>query len=144
MPEPSRQLAAIMFTDIVGYTALMGEDEDKAIQELERNLQIQIPLIEENSGTFVKQMGDGILASFHSSLDAINCAVAIQEAIEEPSPQLRIGIHLGDILTKDGEVYGDGVNIASRIESIAPPGGILISGQMMDTIRNKIQFWKLC
>ncbi len=140
MPEQTRQLAAIMFTDIVGYTTLMGEDEDRAIQELERNLQIQIPLIEENSGTFVKQMGDGILASFHSSLDAINCAVAIQEAIEEPSPQLRIGIHLGDILTKDGEVYGDGVNIASRIESIAPPGGILISGQMMDTIRNKIQY----
>jgi len=90
----SRQLAAIMFTDIVGYTALMGEDEQKAFDVLRRNRQLQKPLIEQFGGTWIKELGDGVLASFHAVTDAVRCAISIQQSCNDISHlKLRIGIH---------------------------------------------------
>lgn len=132
-----RQLAAIMFTDIVGYTALMGEDEDKAYRLIIKNRDIQKPLIEKHGGTWLKEMGDGTLASFPSISEAVYCAKGIQEAcLHEPELNLRIGIHLGEVIIEEGDVFGDGVNIASRIEALAPAGGICISESVFQNIQN--------
>ena len=95
----SRQLAAIMFTDIVGYTALMGEDEQKAFELLRKNRKVQQPIIEQYNGKWIKELGDGVLASFQTVTDAVLCAGAIQHGcIIVPGLQLRIGIHLGDVV----------------------------------------------
>ncbi len=125
----SRQLAAIMFTDIVGYTALMGEDEEKAFELLEKNRLVQRPIIEEHNGRWLKEIGDGVLASFTTVSDAVYCAKAIQEAcLQEGEIKLRIGIHQGEVVFKGDDVFGDGVNIASRLEPLAPIGGIIGNG----------------
>ncbi len=132
----SRQLAAIMFTDIVGYTALMGSDSAKALELVRISKKIQKPLVEKHHGHWLKEMGDGALAKFSTALDAVNCAVEIQElARAKFDGKLRIGIHSGDITIENDDVYGDGVNVASRIESIADPGGIYIT----DAIEKAIQ-----
>ncbi|TMI83475.1 MAG: adenylate/guanylate cyclase domain-containing protein, partial [Bacteroidetes bacterium] len=111
----SRQLAGIMFTDIVGYTALMGEDEQKAFELLRKNRQLQRPIIEKFNGTWIKEIGDGVLASFHTVSDAVTCATQIQKACNDIDDlKLRIGIHLGEVVFEDNDVFGDGVNIASR------------------------------
>ncbi len=124
MPQ-SRQLAAIMFTDIVGYTALMGDDEDKAFDLLNKNRQLQRPIIEQYGGKWIKELGDGVMASFATATDAVQCAISIQQACYTiPGLQLRIGIHLGDVVFEDNDVFGDGVNIASRLQTIASPGSI--------------------
>ena len=137
MPQ-SRQLAAIMFTDIVGYTALMGKDSKKALELIEVSKQIQQPLVEKHNGEWLKEMGDGALAKFGTALDAVNCAVEIQElARAKFDGKLRIGIHLGDITNLNQEVYGDGVNIASRLQSTADPGGIYISESIEKAIRGQ-------
>ena len=137
MPE-KRQLAAIMFTDIVGYTALMGKDENAAYQLLKRNRGVQKPLIEKHGGKWLKEMGDGVLASFQSASSAVNCALEIQKVCrDEPELILRIGIHQGDVIVDEGDVFGDGVNIASRIEPLAPAGGIYISESIYRNIQNK-------
>ena len=95
----TRQLAAIMFTDIVGYTALMGEDEQKAFELLRKNRQIQQPIIKQFNGTWIKELGDGILASFYTVTDAVLCAGTIQQICSTtPNLQLRIGIHLGEVV----------------------------------------------
>jgi adenylate cyclase len=126
MPQ-SRQLAAIMFTDIVGYTALMGEDEKKAFNILRKNRQLQKPIIEKFNGTWIKEIGDGVLASFYTVTDAVMCALEIQKACEIIDDlKLRIGIHLGEVVFEDNDVFGDGVNIASRLQALAPIGGIWI------------------
>ena len=120
----SRQLAAIMFTDIVGYTALMGKDSNKALELVRISKEIQKPLVEKHHGEWLKEMGDGALAKFNTALDAVNCSIAIQEISRgKLDAKLRIGIHLGDITIENDDVYGDGVNVASRLESIADPGG---------------------
>ncbi len=132
-----RQLAAIMFTDIAGYTALMGHDEKKAIQILHTNRSLQSPLIEQFGGTWIKEMGDGVLASFTSAYNAVQCAIEIQQkASEDLKSRIRIGIHLGDVTIDGGDVFGDGVNIASRLESIADPGGIYVSEAVYKAIRS--------
>src|SRR5207249_7093337 len=137
MPQ-SRQLAAIMFTDIVGYTALMGEDEQKAFKLLRKNRQLQKPIIEKFNGTWIKEIGDGILATFHTVTDAVLCARAIQQScIYTPDLKLRIGIHQGEVVFEGNDVFGDGVNIASRIQAIATPGGIYISESVHNNISNK-------
>jgi TolB-like protein/class 3 adenylate cyclase len=137
MPE-TRQLAAIMFTDIVGYTAMMGENEAGAYQLLKKNRQVQKPLIEKHNGRWLKEMGDGVLASFQTVLDAVYCAIEIQKTcLKVPDLKLRIGIHLGDVIVEDGDVFGDGVNIASRLESITPTGGIYVSEPVYMNIQNK-------
>ena len=138
MSNTSRQLAAIMFTDIVGYTALMGSDEQTAMQLLEQNRNLQKPLIEQYRGKYLKDIGDAILASFSSAGDAVSCALAVQNALSgDQALTLRIGIHLGDITFKDQDVFGDGVNIASRIQSITDPGGIYISESTHKAIRGR-------
>ena len=133
-----RKLAAIMFSDIVGYTALMGSDEDKAFQVLRRNRIIQQSLINKYHGKWLKEMGDGILAQFGSATDSVQCAIEIQkQARKKLEAQIRIGIHLGDVTFENEDVFGDGVNIASRLQSIADPGGIYISESIHNAIRNQ-------
>lgn len=137
MPQ-SRQLAAIMFTDIVGYTALMGEDEQKAFELLKKNRQLQKPLIEQCGGKWIKELGDGVLASFSTVTDAVQCAIAIQKSsLGISALKLRIGIHQGEVIFEDNDVFGDGVNIASRIQALAPVGGIWISEPVYNNIANK-------
>jgi adenylate cyclase len=127
-----------MFTDIVGYTALMGEDEQKAFDLLRRNRQLQKPIIEKFAGTWIKEIGDGVLASFHTVTDAVQCAISIQQSCDNiPDLKLRIGIHLGEVIFEDNDVFGDGVNIASRIQAVAPIGGIWISESIYKNVSNK-------
>jgi adenylate cyclase len=134
----SRQLAAIMFTDIVGYTALMGEDEQKAFDLLRKNRQLQRPIIEKFNGTWIKEIGDGILASFHTVTAAVQCASEIQKVCESIGDlKLRIGIHQGEVVFEDNDVFGDGVNIASRIQALASIGSIWISEPVYNNIANK-------
>ena len=134
----SRQLAAIMFTDIVGYTRLMGENEQAAFYLLKKNWALQRPLVEQYGGNWLKEMGDGVLASFNSVSDAVYCAKSIQEAcLKEKDLRLRIGIHLGEVVFEGQDVFGDGVNIASRLEPLAQPGGILISEAVQRNLLNK-------
>jgi len=138
MPEQTRQLAAIMFTDIVGYTALMGKDEQRAFDILQKNRDIQKPIIEQNSGKWIKELGDGILASFPAVSDAVAAAVSIQEVCNgEREFQLRIGIHLGEVIFENGDVFGDGVNVASRIQALASPGTTWVSEIVFRNIENK-------
>ena len=137
MPQ-SRQLAAIMFTDIVGYTALMGNDEQKAFELLNKNRQLQKPIIEEFNGRWIKELGDGVMASFNTVSDAVNAAIKIQEACNAAKDfQLRIGIHLGEVVFENDDVFGDGVNIASRIQAIAKPGSIYVSESVHHNVSNK-------
>ncbi len=134
----SRQLAAIMFTDIVGYTALMGNDEQKAFDFLKINRNIQKPIIDEFNGRWIKELGDGVMASFNSVSDAVKAAIQIQEACNKAKEfQLRIGIHLGEVVFENDDVFGDGVNIASRIQAIASPGCIYISESVQNNVSNK-------
>jgi len=134
----SRQLAAIMFTDIVGYTALMGEDEKKAFELLRQNRRLQKPLIEQFKGKLIKEIGDGILAIFQTGTDAVKCANQIQlDCLNSNDLNLRIGIHLGEVVFEDNDVFGDGVNIASRLQTLAPIGGIYISEAVFRNIENQ-------
>jgi adenylate cyclase len=128
-----------MFTDIVGYTALMGSDEDHAFKVLHQNREIHNYLIKKFKGKLIKEMGDGMLVSFDLAADAAQCAIEIQKrAREELKGQIRIGIHLGDITFEHEDVFGDGVNIASRLQSITDPGGIYLSESLQKSIRGKI------
>jgi len=134
----TRQLAAIMFTDIVGYTALMGEDEVKAFDILRKNRLLQKPLIEQYNGKWIKELGDGVLASFPTVTEAVLCATEIQNICNKDCDfKLRIGIHQGEVVFEDNDVFGDGVNIASRIQAIAPIGGIWVSEPVYYNIINK-------
>ena len=133
-----RKLAAVMFTDIIGYTALMSRDEQKALALLQKNRKLQKSLAEKHNGEFLKEMGDGTLLCFQSALDAVKCAIAIQESVKDDSDlNLRIGIHLGDIVFRDGDVYGNGVNVASRIERLAESGCVCISEEVFRSVRNQ-------
>ena len=131
-----RRLAAIMFTDIVGYTSLMGRDAEKGLELLRRNREIQIPSIRKHGGKWLKEMGDGTLAQFDSAIDSVLCALEIEKmARTKLGAKLRIGIHLGDVTLENEDVFGDGVNIASRLQSIADPGGVYISESIYEAIR---------
>jgi class 3 adenylate cyclase len=102
----TRKLAVVMFTDIVGYTVLMSKDEQKALQVLQKNKNIQKSLAKKYNGEFLKEIGDGTLLCFQSVLEAVNCAKEIQQAVkEDPDFNLRIGIHLGDIIFKEGDIF---------------------------------------
>ena len=136
MPGPTRELVVIMFTDIVGYSSLMGRDEQKALQMLRDNRALHKTLVKTHHGELLKEMGDGMLVMFHAAYDSIQCALDIQRAVtSQGNYQLRIGLHLGDIMLENEDVFGDDVNIASRIESIADPGGIYLSESIYKTIR---------
>lgn len=127
-----------MFTDIVGYTTLMGKDEGKAMELVHRSHEIQKQLVEEFEGDWLKEMGDGVMCSFRSVSDAIYCALEIQEHLfQQQDLQLRIGIHLGEVLFENGDIFSDGVNIASRLQAIAEPGGIYLSESVQKAIRGQ-------
>lgn len=137
-PTDVRRLAAIMFTDVAGYTALMGADEAKAIAVLERSRELAKRSIEEFHGQVIEHTGDGTLASFPSAVDAVHCARAMQRSLADDSDlRLRIGIHVGDVLFTATGVVGDGVNVASRIHALAEPGGVCVSEPVYDAIRNR-------
>jgi len=138
MTQPSRRLAAIMFADIAGYTAVMGQDEGRALRILERNRALLNAALQKFDGRMLKEMGDGSLSSFQSVVDAVNCAVEIQNVLkDDPELKLRIALHIGDVVFTENDVFGDGVNVASRIHALAEPGGICISERVYDDIRNK-------
>ena len=127
-----------MFTDIVGYTALMGNDEKKAFEILKKNRQIQQPLVKQYKGSWIKELGDGVLASFNTVTDAVMCAGAMHQACKNVEGlQLRIGIHLGEVVFENNDVFGDGVNIASRLQALAPIGGTYVSESIYKNVSNK-------
>jgi tetratricopeptide (TPR) repeat protein len=126
-----------MFTDIVGYTRRMGFNEADAMDLVRKNRALQLPLIDKHHGTLIKEMGDGTMARFSSALDAVRCAIEIQSATANHlDAQIRAGIHLGDITIENGDIFGDGVNIASRLESAAEPGAIYISDAVHNAVRS--------
>jgi TolB-like protein/class 3 adenylate cyclase/tetratricopeptide (TPR) repeat protein len=129
--------AAIMFTDIVGYTALMGSDEDRAFEMLRENREIHTKLIEQFNGSLIKEMGDGMLISFGLASEAVRCAIEIQKVCKEQSIPLKIGIHEGEMVFDGNDVLGDGVNIASRLQEEAGEGSIIISSSVYRDIKNK-------
>lgn len=139
--DPRRKLAAIMFTDIQGYTALMQTDEEQALSALQKfktELELQVP---KHQGELIQFYGDGCLAVFTSSFDAVACAKVLQETFQsEPKVPVRIGLHAGDVVFKDQNVFGDAVNIASRIESIGVPGSVLLSGNVRNQLKNKAAY----
>lgn len=134
----TRQLAAILFADIQGYTALMQEDEVKARiirDKFRKELENEVPL---HQGRIIQFTGDGVLCIFNSAIEAVKAAIGIQKRMQQQQVvPLRIGIHSGDIIFEEENIYGDGVNVASRIESFAVPGAVLISGKVFDEIKNQ-------
>ena len=144
-PHGPRRLAAIMYTDLAGYAALAQKDEAGSLQVLEAHRRALRSAFSKHKGREVKTLGDGFLVEFASALDAAKCAFDIQNRIHELNRsramkdriRLRVGIHLGDVIESGADILGDAVNVASRIEPLAPEGGISISRQVYDQIRNK-------
>jgi class 3 adenylate cyclase/tetratricopeptide (TPR) repeat protein len=143
--EGPRRLAAVMVTDIVGYSALTQRDEALALRLLREHEDLIRPVLVLHGGHEVKTLGDGFLVEFDSALDACRCAIEIQRSFHNrsrksggPPIEVRIGIHVGDVVHRDGDVFGDAVNIASRIQPLAEPGGITISGAVQEQVRNKL------
>ena len=133
-----RQLAAILFTDIVGYTSIMGKDENKALEFLEQNRHIQKKLIRKYRGKWLKEMGDGSIAIFYTASEAVLCAKEIQDEINaKTSIKLKMGIQISEVVFSDSDVFGDGVNVASRISECAGPGEICFSEAVYNNIRNR-------
>ncbi|MGC9530548.1 MAG: adenylate/guanylate cyclase domain-containing protein [Candidatus Bipolaricaulaceae bacterium] len=145
MAEERRNLAAIMLADVVGYTALVEEDETRAAGLLDECAALLRELLPEHHGQEIKTVGDAFLVLFPSALQAVSCGIALQRALVErnaSSPpsrrfQIRIGLHLGDVVHRKGDVFGDGVNVVSRITPLAEPGGVTLSRQVYDHIWNK-------
>lgn len=133
-----RRLAAIMFSDIVDFTALMGSDEAATLAVIQANEEIHVKAFATHGGRLLKRLGDGLLASFDTASGAVECARDIQEAVSNDGRyRIRIGIHLGEVIESDGDVHGDGVNIASRIEAEVGPGEVGFSAVVYDNIKNK-------
>ena len=144
-----RRLAAILAADVAGYSRLMGVDEEGTLAALKRHRREVIdPKIKEHRGRIVKTTGDGILIEFASVVDAVRCAVEFQREIAARNAEIpaerriefRVGLNLGDIIIDDKDIYGDGVNIAARLEALAEPGGICVSRVVRDQVRDKLDF----
>jgi len=133
-----RIFAAIMFTDIVGYTALMGTNESRAMEILRQSRKLQQSCVSQHQGKWLKEMGDGVMAQFKQSHEAVFCALEIQENAKNLGCNLRIGIHSGEITVENNDIFGDSVNIASRLQSIADPGGIYISDIILQNIKERL------
>ena len=148
MPEGTRRLAAIMFTDLAGFTRLGQRDEEAALALRREHQALVRPLFVAHGGREVKTLGDGFLVEFPSAVESVRCAVAIQEAVDSrnalpgiPEPiRLRIGIHVGDVIGEGSDIVGDAVNVASRIEPLAEPGSVYVSSSVFDQVRNKVKF----
>jgi len=145
----TRRLAAILAADVAGYSRLMGEDEEGTHERLKAHHRELIdPKIGEHSGRIVKTTGDGVLAEFASVVDAVRCATEWQRVMldreagmpEDRRIRFRVGINLGDVIVEDGDIFGDGVNVAARLEALAEPGGICISRTVRDQIRDKLAY----
>ena len=147
MPEGARRLAAIMFTDMIGYTALGQRNESLSLALVDEQRRLIRPILNRHNGREVKTIGDGFLVEFSSALDAVRCAYDIQKTAREfniSAPldhklHLRIGVHLGDVVESQGDISGDAVNIASRIESLAEDGGVCLTRQVYDHVQNKFE-----
>jgi adenylate cyclase len=141
-----RKLAAILSADVEGYSRLMGEDEETTVRTLKSYRTTITDLVQQYRGRVVDTPGDNVLAEFNSVVDSVNCAVEIQRDLAERNAELsdnrkmefRIGINLGDVIEEEGRIYGDGINIAARVESMADAGGICISGRAYDQVANKL------
>ena len=142
-----RRLSAIFAADVVGYSGLMERDETGTLAALKAHRKELIdPKIANNHGRIVKLMGDGALVEFASVFDAVTCAVAIQTEMAERNDHVvdssridfRIGIHLGDVIVEGDDIYGDGVNVAARLEGMADPGGVLISQSVRDSVGDRL------
>ena len=141
MQNQQRQLAAILFTDIVGYTAMMQQNEVQAVAMIKRYLSVLQIMVKNHSGKILNDYGDGSLCIFPSATEAISCALELQQELQkEPTVPLRIGLHIGEIFFEDKKVFGDGVNVASRIQSLGQANTILFSGEIHDKIKNNPKF----
>jgi len=137
--QGTRKLSAIMFTDMKGFSREMGTDEEATLKKLWRYEKAMKAIIKEHGGRVVKTIGDAIMGDFDSAVQSVRAAMAIQDLLKKEDIKIRIGIHLGDVIHKAGDVFGDGVNIASRIESICEPGEIYISEDVYNQVRGKIK-----
>jgi len=145
-----RRLTAILAADVAGYSRLMGVDEEGTHERLKAHLgELVNPKIKVHRGRIVKNTGDGLLAEFSSVVDAVKCAVEVQQGMAErnvaaPPPgkriEFRVGINLGDVIVEEHDIFGDGVNVAARLEALADPGGICISRVVRDQIRDKLPY----
>ena len=143
-----RKLTAILSADVEGYSRLMGEDEEATVRTLTAYREVLKSLVQQHNGRVIDSPGDNLLAEFASVVDAVQCAVAVQKEIkarndelpEDRRMQFRIGINLGDVIQEEDQVYGDGVNIAARLEGLSEPGGICISKTAFDHIESKLPY----
>ncbi len=140
MEKVERRLAAILSADVVGYTRLMHADEEGALAHFRAHrAELIEPKIAEFEGRIVKLMGDGLLVEFASVVNAVRCATEVQRGVAgDEQIVLRIGINLGDVIVERDDIHGDGVNVATRMQEIAPPGGISVSGVVYDSVRDKL------
>src|SRR5688572_26412911 len=146
-PSMKRRLAAILAADIAGYSRLMHGDEAATVRDLKAHQSVVLPLVGRHGGRVIDTAGDGILAEFPSVIGATECAVEIQAVMaarneEVPEPrrmQFRIGINLGDVIHDETRIYGDGINVAARLEGIAEPGGICISRQVFEQVNRAVK-----
>ncbi len=146
-----RKLAAILCADVYGYSRLMGEDEEATLHTLTSYRKLIDFQIEQHRGRFVNSAGDSVLAEFASVVEAVNCAVEIQSGLKAENDNLplerrmefRVGVNLGDVMVEREQIYGDGVNVAARLESLAEPGGICISNTVHEHIRHQARI-ELC
>jgi adenylate cyclase len=146
---PVRRLAAILAADVAGYSRLMGADEEGTHERLKAHLsELVSPKITEHRGRIVKNTGDGFLAEFQSVVAAVRCALELQRGMIEREPNIpeeqrirfRIGINLGDVIAEQHDIFGDGVNVAARLEGLAEPGGICVSRVVRDQVRDRLGY----
>ena len=143
-----RKLTSILSADAVGYSRLMEDDEEATVRTITSYREVIATLIKQHNGMVIDSPGDNLLAEFVSVVDAVQCAVSVQNELNARNENLpenrrmdfRIGINLGDVIEERGKLYGDGVNVAARLESLAEPGGIHLSGSAYDQVKNKLPY----